>query len=167
MSNIAVHAQPLDHLTTARVNDWPVVVHLGHRVALGGNGQPGDAESGSVLVTVSAPVPLVVDEVVGVLFDHGMRGCPVEDLADDDFVRELVAESVVNGGCGLIDETRCDEAVVTGEDAELLAYCYQRAMAVFAAHPSSSSAPWTAVGGIAQVGGSRPAGHPSSGRRMS
>lgn len=84
-----------NHLSTAWLNGRPVSVHQANR--------PVGGECGPVLVTVAASVALTVDEVAAVLFDWGCGGAAPSDLAElaeDDHVRHLVAEWVVNGGCG-------------------------------------------------------------------
>ena len=81
---------------------------------------------------MSAPVRLSLEDVVAALFDWGM---PPEDLADDEFLRLLVAETVINRGSGVIEELRCrlGERTLDAEDTAYLEYCRDRATAVFAA----------------------------------
>ena len=106
-----------------RLNDCAVSVQLNHRRLVGGL-EP-------VLVMVSAPVPLSVQDVAATLFF-----CPAvtyEELADDEFVRQLVADSVVYAGSAGLEAARCEAAQVdpgTGA-AAFLAYCRARAAAVF------------------------------------
>jgi hypothetical protein len=120
-----------EHVSTALVNGRPVGVHQGHRVA--------GERYGPVLVTVAAPVALTLAEVAAVLFRCLHDGAcsladAMEDLADDDYVRRLVAELVVNQG-GLKAEdalfAALDLAQAHSEAAVVLAYCSQRALAVF------------------------------------
>jgi len=88
------------------------------------------------LVTVTAPVTLTLDEVAAVLFEFTWSlAQSVDDLADDARVRVLVAEGVVNWGCDELDEVRRNVIAAvasSGEAAELLAHCRNRASVVFA-----------------------------------
>jgi hypothetical protein len=114
----------LDHLTTVQLNGEAVAVY-----------RPADRR-GSALVTVTAPVTLTLDEVAAALFIFTWESAqPVDDLADDDRIRVLVAEGVVNWGCEELDEIyRNVMAAVAASEAaaELLAHCRYRATAVFA-----------------------------------
>jgi hypothetical protein len=113
-----------EHLTTAQLNGEPVAVYRRvHRYA-------------PALVTVTAPVTLTLEEVAAVLFEFTWSlAQPADDLADDARVRVLVAEGVVNWGCDELDEIRRNVMTAvasSGEAAELLTHCRNRASAVFA-----------------------------------
>ncbi|MGH3814571.1 MAG: hypothetical protein ACRDUV_19330 [Pseudonocardiaceae bacterium] len=112
-----------DHLAAARVNSHPVAVHQAHRVA--------GYDHGPTLVTVTTPVALTLGEVAAVLFDWTASGTTYEDLADDDHVRSLVTEAVVNLGCHAVEMAWL--AAFEASETALLAYCQQRAAAVFGA----------------------------------
>ncbi|MGH3659978.1 MAG: hypothetical protein ACRDUA_25335 [Micromonosporaceae bacterium] len=88
-----------------------------------------------VAVTVTAPVRLSLEDVAGVLFYLGLGDG--EDFTDDNHVRFLVAETVVHGGSGLVEEVRCGigERTLGTAHAAYLAYCRDRAAAVFAPRP--------------------------------
>ncbi len=122
----------LDHLTTVQLNGHPVVVHQAHRV--GPDTTIVGQASGPTLLTVTAQVALTLDGVAAALFDWLAQGTVREDLADDDCVRELLAESVLNLGCvqlAAARRTAAYAAIVDHEAAGLLAYRRQRAAAVF------------------------------------
>jgi hypothetical protein len=112
------------YLTTVQLNGEPVAVY-----------RPAD-QCAPALVTVAARVTLTLDEVAAVLFEFTWSlAQPMEDLADDARVRVLVAEAVVNWGCDELDEVRRNVTAAvasSGEAAELLAQCRNRASAVFA-----------------------------------
>lgn len=120
-------------LTTAEVNGHPVAVAQAHRRWTTEDYLPG-APLGEryepVVVTVSAPVGLSLEDAVAVLFDWNMPG---EDLADDDLVRELIAATVVGFGSLYIEEVRCGlgERVLDAGQARYLECCRERATAVF------------------------------------
>ena len=123
-------------VTTARLNDRVVAVQQVHRRWAAADymlGVPGE-EYEPVVLTVTAPVSLSLEDTAVVLFSWYY---PVEELADDDTVRALVAETVLNRGCGDIEEQRCrlGETTLSPHDAAYLAYCRQRAAAVFGPTP--------------------------------
>lgn len=105
--------------TTARLDGRPVRVFQEHRRW----GEP-------VAVTVTAPVHLSLEDIAAVLFDIGD---PAEDLADDDYVRLIVAEAVINKGGAQLELLRLalTEVPNGGEAADYLAHCRDRAAAVF------------------------------------
>jgi hypothetical protein len=112
------------HVTMVQLNGEPVAVY-----------RPADRYA-PALVTVTAPVTLTLDEVAAVLFEFTWSATqPVDDLTNDARVRVLVAEGVVNWGCDELDEVRRNVMAAvasSGEAAELLAHCRNRASAVFA-----------------------------------
>lgn len=112
------------YLMTVQLNGEPVAVY-----------RPAD-QCAPALVTVAARVTLTLDEVAAVLFEFTWSlAQPVEDLADDARVGVLVAEGVVNWGCDELDEVHRNvttAVAASGEAAELLAHCRNRASAVFA-----------------------------------
>ncbi|MBV9143436.1 MAG: hypothetical protein JO115_21390 [Pseudonocardiales bacterium] len=114
-----------EHLTTARVNGHPVMVHQAHRIA-------GHCY-GPVLVTVSAPVTLTLEEMTALLYTWVSTARwsdnPLDDLNDDTAVRDFVAHSLINDGC-LAVEDAMDGAFGAG-DVDLLGYCRARALTVF------------------------------------
>jgi hypothetical protein len=134
-------------MTTAQLNGHPVPVHQVHRRWTASDYVLGAPEMDGyepVVVTVTAPIGLSVEDVAAVLFDWNV---PYEDLADDHIVRDLIAEAVVNWGCRQLEELRArlgERTNLTSEDSAYLAYCRQRATAVFA--------PCTTVPGRALVG---------------
>src|SRR4051812_10808227 len=67
------------------------------------------------LVTISAPIELSFDDLVAALYvwDPSSRS----DIADDRTARELVAETVFNGGSEALDTARA--AVVAAESIAL------------------------------------------------
>jgi len=122
---VSVTACGVEEMTTARVNGCAVAVGLSHRY---GSGRTG------VLVTVMAPVRLSLEQAAAALYRVGFNTTD-EDLADDDTVRLLVAEAVVNLGCCELDaaqEEARDAAAAGGADAAFLALCRARVAAVFA-----------------------------------
>lgn len=128
-----------NQFTTAQLNGHPVPVRQTHRRWTAADyvvGAPESDEYEPVLVTVSAPVSLSLEDVAAALFDWAV---PDEELADDSYLRLLVAEMVINRGSGQIEEVRCrlGELTLNGEQAAYLAYCRERAAAVFAAHPAT------------------------------
>lgn len=114
-----------EHLTTARVNGCPVVVHQAHRLA--------GHRYGPVLVRVSAPVGLTVEEVTALLYwwvtQFPGSDDPFDDLADDGVVRDFLADMVINDGCVRIGDAL--DAACRTEDVDLRGYCRQRAVTVF------------------------------------
>lgn len=138
-----------EQLTTAWVNDCAVAVHQTHRRRADRGCVPGPGGSvlhESVLAVVSAPIGLSVEDVTAVLFDWDW---PAEDL-DDDRLRELIAETVVNSGCFHLDQLRCDLANQTldPEASAYLAYCHQRATAVFGPGPAPGPGPGRVPAGV-------------------
>lgn len=113
-----------EQLITAEVNGDPVGVRQSHRGCRGSH----EGYEGT-LVTVTASVYLSADDVAAVLFYWASEGLPGELFDDDGVVREMVAEAVINCGCGQIDgvRSRVSEAV----NSSFWAYCQQRATAVF------------------------------------
>ena len=93
-----------------------------------------------VLVTVAAPVRLSVADVAAVLFCWDTA--TYTDLAEDDYVRRVVGEAVLNAGCSWLEHARCEAAaVVSGTPAaDFLSYCRQRAVTVFATAPAAKCA---------------------------
>lgn len=55
-------------------------------------------------VTFSAPLVLSEDEMVAALFRYAEIGLPEEDLADVEYVRQMVAEQVLNAGLDELSE---------------------------------------------------------------
>jgi hypothetical protein len=129
--------------TTAQVNGHPVTVEQPHRRWRGADyttaaGAPVGEGHEPVLVTVAAPVSLSAEDVAAVLLDWNPS---MEDLADDDTVRYLVAGTVISAGCLRIEELRCrlGEVALDPEWGAYLAYCRQRAVAVFGTCPAPRS----------------------------
>lgn len=124
-----------EQVTTAQLNGHAVSVHQVHRRWTAADyvlGAPEREGYEPVVVTVTAPIGLSVEDVAAVLFNWNV---PYEDLADDHIVRDLIAEAVVNWGCRQLEELRArlgERTNLTGEDSAYLAYCRQRATAVFA-----------------------------------
>jgi hypothetical protein len=123
-----------NEFTTAQLNGYQITVRQAHRRWAAADyllGAPQGEEHEPVLVTVTAPVRLSLEDVVAALFDWGM---PQEELADDEYLRLLVAETVINRGGGEIEELRCrlGEQTLDAEETAYLAYCRDRAAAVFA-----------------------------------
>jgi hypothetical protein len=89
----------------------------------------GGQEHEPVLLTVTAPVSLSLEDTAAALF---IWNYPAQEL-DDDTVRALVAETVLNLGCGDIEEQRCrlGETTLSPDAVAYLIYCRQRAAAVF------------------------------------
>jgi hypothetical protein len=120
--------------TTALLYGWAVGVDQQHRHWAPADYVLGASESDArepVVLTVSAPITLSVEDVAAVLFSWGL---PYEDLADDHIVRSLVADTVVNRGCCQIEEARAclgEHPTLTEHDIAYLAYCRQRAATVF------------------------------------
>ncbi|MGH3570000.1 MAG: hypothetical protein ACRDRH_29110 [Pseudonocardia sp.] len=127
-----------EQFVTARLNGRPTPVQLPHRRWAAADYVPGAPESDpheGAVVTITTPVGLALDDVVAVLFDWNM---PDGELDDDSVVRELVAATVVSGGCLGVEELRCrllGEAPRDAASAAYLAYCRERAAAVFGAGP--------------------------------
>ncbi len=124
-----------EEVTTARLNGHPVMVHQAHRRWNAADyqiGAPEDDQHEAVVLTVTAPVRLSLDDATAVLVDWNLSS---EELADDDTVRYLVAGTVVNCGCFRIEELRCQlgEAALDDEGMAYVAYCKERVAAVFAA----------------------------------
>jgi len=122
-------------LTTAQLNEHSITARQAHRRWAAADdvlGAPGSDAHEPVLVTVTAPVRLSLEDVAAALFDWGM---PEEEVADDEYLRLLVAETVINGGGARIEELRCrlGEKTLTDDEAAYLAYCRARAASVFAA----------------------------------
>lgn len=120
--------------TTAQLNGHEVSVMQVHRRWTAAGWEPGIAEAPEyepVAVTVTAPFRLSLEDVAVVLFDLGIGDG--EELSDDGYVRVLVAETVVNAGSLRIEELRCQlgEPILDPEQAAYLAYCRERATAVF------------------------------------
>ena len=95
-----------EQMTTAQLNDHAVPVHQVHRRWTASDYVLGAPECDGyepVVVTVTAPIGLSVEDVAAVLFDWNV---PYEDLADDHIVRDLIAEAVVNWGCRQLEELR-------------------------------------------------------------
>jgi hypothetical protein len=129
--------------TTALLNGHPVAVDQDHRRWSAADYIPGAPETPGhyepVVLTVSAPISLSLEDVVALLFDWG--GLSYEDLADDHLVRALVAETVVNHGCSHLEELRCrlgERTSLTQDATTWLAYCRHRATSVFTPHPAPS-----------------------------
>lgn len=108
----------LQRLSPATVNGHTIHLQHSHRPTLD-----------PPLVTVAATVELTHEEVTAVLFDWIDNGGHLDELHDDNRVRLLVAESVINGGCLRVDELR--DAAWTLRGMELLKECQRRALAVF------------------------------------
>jgi hypothetical protein len=124
-----------EEVTTARLNGHPVMVHQAHRrwnAADYAIGAPESDQHEAVLLTVTAPVHLSLDDATAVLVDWNLS---IAELADDDTVRYLVAGTVVNCGCFRIEELRCQlgEAALDDDGAAYVAYCKERVATVFAA----------------------------------
>jgi hypothetical protein len=122
--------------TTALLNGHPVVVDQDHRrwsvanYALGAHAIPTEDEP--IVLTLTAPISLTVEDVAVLLFDGSYL--TYEELADDHLVRELIAGTVINRGCCHLEELRCrldKYTSLTQDAATWLAYCRQRAVAVF------------------------------------
>lgn len=105
----------------------------------------GSSEREPVLVEVTAPVQLSLDDVAATLFTSEASAA---ELAYDDTVRRLVAELVVTAGSTEVEERRCrlGETRLDTAGAARLAYCRHRAADVFGAGTEVS----------------RPAGHDTS-----
>jgi hypothetical protein len=114
-----------EHLTTASVNGHPVLVHQAHRI--------GGHRYGPVLVTVSAPVALTLEEMTALLYTwvstHRWSDDPLGDLTDDATVREMLAHSLINEGCLAVEDAMA-RALDAG-DADVLGYCRARALTLF------------------------------------
>lgn len=144
---IGVGGVTRQELTAASVNGRPVAVHQSHRRWTAADYVPGAPPSPgyeAVLVTVSAPVSLSLEDVAAVLFAWGG---PAE-LLTGDWVRELVADTVVNQGSGGLEELRCalGAATLDAERAAYLACCRDRARAVFGTGCVPSPGPGALVG---------------------
>lgn len=131
--------------TTAQLNGHPVAVRQTHRRWTAADYPPGTAEGEEyepVAVTVVAPVRLSLDDVAAALFGWLWDdGGTAEELADDAMVRSLIAETVINDGSGQLEELRCSVGAQTldAEQAAYLAYCRERAAAVFTPRPERRS----------------------------
>lgn len=92
-------------------------------------------QPGPVLVRVAAPVALSAEDVAAVLFCWDTA--TYAELGEDDYVRAVVAEAVLNAGCTWLDESRCEAAAVEpgSPGAGFLDYCRRRALSVFTAAP--------------------------------
>ena len=90
-----------------------------------------------------SPVGLSLEDVAALLFWWAVTD---EELADDSYVRLLVAETVINLGSGQIEELRCQLGEQTRDASRppYLAYCRDWAAAVFRAHTAArpGSVPW-------------------------
>ncbi|MBV9143443.1 MAG: hypothetical protein JO115_21430 [Pseudonocardiales bacterium] len=114
-----------EHLTTAALNGHSVVVHQAHRIA--------GHRYGPVLVTVSAPVTLTLEEMTALLYTlattHRWSDDPLKDLNNDATVRDFVAHSLINDGCLAVDDAMA--GAFGAGDVDLLGYCRARALTVF------------------------------------
>lgn len=141
-------------MTTAVVNGHPVEVCQVHRRWSAADYIPGAPQSpwyDPVAITVAARIGLAVEDAVAVLFNYccppvphdWSGGAAVDALGNDDFVRLLVTEVVVNRGCGQLEELRCrlSEQTLTPEQATVLTYCRHRAATVLATHPHVTKVP--------------------------
>ncbi|MGH3835040.1 MAG: hypothetical protein ACRDSF_04960 [Pseudonocardiaceae bacterium] len=132
-----------NEFTTAQLNGHPVSVRPAHSHWTAADyvlGAPESADYEPVAVTVVTPVALSPEDVAATLFGWAVS---VEELADDSYVRLLVAETVINQGSGQIEELRCQlgERTLT-ELAAYLTYCRDRA-----AHACVQAAPQRAACG--------------------
>jgi hypothetical protein len=141
--------RPISHMrgtqiTNALLNGHPVAVDQAHRPWSAtddtlGAPSPTDKDE-PVVLTVSAPVSLTLEDVVALLFDW--RYLSYDDLADDDVVLALVADTVINQGCHRLEELRWrlreHTSLLTAEDAAYLAYCRHRATTLFGVQSSTS-----------------------------
>ncbi len=82
-------------MTTALFGDKPTEFIPGNRQV--------DAADMPVLVTMSAPIALSYEDLVAVLYQ-----CPDADCTNDDEVRYLIADAVVNDGLLTVDSWRCE-----------------------------------------------------------
>lgn len=126
-----------EEVTTVWVNGYPVAVHQMHRRWTTGDyvpGAPAGGEYEPVAVTVSAAVGLSLQDVVAVLFSADLR---YEDTwaLDDDGIRSMVADVVLNMGGRKLEDLRCQlgEAVLAEAGAAHLAWCRLRASSLFGA----------------------------------
>jgi hypothetical protein len=144
---------PRCQTTTALLNGQPVAVDQEHRRWSAADYIPGAPETPGqyepVVLTVSASISLSLEDVVALLFDWG--GLSYEDLADDHLVRALVADTVVNQGCSHLEELRCrlgERTSLTQDAATWLAYCRQRATALFSRLSRPTGVPQNASLGV-------------------
>jgi len=128
--------------TTARLDDTHEVrVPQVHRQWTPADYTPdgvGSTEPEPVLVEVTAPVQLSLDDVTAILFTNATR----EELADDDTVRWLVAEFMVSRGSADVQEMRCllGETRLDTAATARLACCRHRAATVFSTAPAVEQA---------------------------
>jgi hypothetical protein len=124
--------------TTALLNGQPVAVDQAHRPWSATDdtlGAPGTPKDESVVLTVSAPISLTMEDVVAVLFGWGLT---YEDLAEGHMVRALIADTVINHGCSRIAELHArlsERPSLTEHDKAYLAYCRWRATTLFSIYP--------------------------------
>ncbi|MBP2340423.1 hypothetical protein JOF41_006601 [Saccharothrix coeruleofusca] len=98
----------------------------------------GLAEQPATLATLSLSLPLSREELVAALFYWNSSDSA--ELVDDEYVRQLVVESVVNVGMGELTALcfEIDTAPLDDVTAEWLAYCRRRVAEVF---PAAVSVP--------------------------
>lgn len=130
-----------EQVTTALVNEHLVGVQQQHRRWAAAECVPGPGGCVTyepVVVTVSAPISLSLEDVVAVLFEWA---APWVELAQDETVRHLVATAVTAWGCAHLEDVRCAliEPRLDAEQCAYLAYCRDRAVAVFGTAPVSRS----------------------------
>jgi len=123
---------------TAQLNGWPVPVCVPHRRWSAADYVPPPLRVGGqhatsrepVVVTVTASVGLSLEDLTAVLAGWNLT---YEELADDAYLRELVADTVVSSGSLWIEDQRCQlgEQTPNAEQGAYLAYCRARALAVF------------------------------------
>lgn len=106
-------------MSPVHVNGQTVQLQPAHRTAA----------QDAPIVTVHAAIELTYEEVTALLYDWIAYGGDLAELADDERIRALVAESVVNGGCMQVDALAA-RAPLGGE---LLETCGRRAREVFSA----------------------------------
>lgn len=131
---------------TAQLDGHPVAVRHQHRRWPVADYVPGSPESTvyePVAVTLTAPVRLSLEDVAAVLF--GIGCVDGEDLTDAATVRYLVADVVSNAGSLGVEELRCqlegERTSLSAAETAYLAYCRDRAAAVFTPHLAGRSRP--------------------------
>ena len=141
---------PSAGFTTVRLDDThEVTVAQPHRRWTPADYTPdgvGGGEREPVLVEVTVPLQLSLDDVAATLFTT--ESFTADELDDDNTVRWLVAELVVTAGSAEVQERRCrlGETRLDTAGAARLAYCRHRAATVFGTRTEAS----------------RPAGHDTS-----
>jgi hypothetical protein len=114
-------------MTTALLNATPVEFRQS-------NQDPRQAAA-SAPITITTTIGLSWDDLVGLLYKLGKAGWTDAELADDEYLREVIVDYAINGGLMDLNEGTCVLARVQPgtEDHDFLIHCQDRVAELFPA----------------------------------